>query len=451
MPKRFSVHQFDNGLTVVMEFMPQTVSSAVGFLVKTGARDEHQKLDGVSHFLEHMMFKGTHKRGWQEINRDFDRMGARYNAFTSWEETCYYAWVLNEEVPHALELLCDMLAPSLPEGEFVTEKKVILEEIARYRDMPEHIAFEEAMKVAFAGHRLSSNILGGSESIKRLTREQMSGYFNQRYVPDNMVLFACGNLDENALLRSVEDHMGKRSGSRTNRVQVAPDFHPGKKSVVNADIARQHLVLMWPALPLNDRRNVASALLGAVLGDDNNSRLYWALRHTGLAEEAGGGYWGFSDTGLMAIHASCDPAKSGQVGAILRQEAGKLKKKIREEELQRVKNRARTALVFSAETPFNRFRQLMHHWSVRRELLTIEEMLARVNEVTVEDLYALLKEFPLDTEGVVVHLGPANDKKIVPSAPRKPVSKGKLKKKRRIVPVARVRKAARKVRALKKR
>ena len=104
MHKQFSLNQFDNGFTVIIEHMPQAVSTAVGFMIKTGARDEDPKYDGVSHFLEHMMFKGTPKRGWMEINRDFDQMGARYNAFTSWEETCYYAWVLNEETPLALEL-----------------------------------------------------------------------------------------------------------------------------------------------------------------------------------------------------------------------------------------------------------------------------------------------------------------------------------------------------------
>ena len=406
MGKRFSVHQFDNGLTVIIEFMPQNVSTAVGFLINTGARHEDPKLDGVSHFLEHMMFKGTLKRNWQEINRDFDDMGARYNAFTSWEETCYYAWVLNEEVPRALDLLSDMLAPALPEDEFTTEKKVILEEIARYRDMPEHVAFEEAMKIAFAGHRLSSNILGTTRTIGKLTCKQMREYFNRRYVPNNITLFACGNVDESKLLAQVEQLWGERKGPRAEVSPVAPGFHPGVKKLQEKEVARQHLVLMWPSLPLNDRRGVAASLLGSVLGDDKNSRIYWALRHTGLAEEAGGGYWGFSDAGLMAVHASCDPGSAAKVIKIMRQETAKLKKGIRAEELQRAKNRARTSLVFSAETPFNRFRQLMHQWSTRRELLTTEDMLARVNEVTVRDLHQLLEQYPLDTKGVMVGLGP---------------------------------------------
>ena len=404
--KRFSVHQLDNGLTVVIEFMPQAVSTAVGFLVNTGARDEDPKIDGVSHFLEHMMFKGTQKRGWQEINREFDQMGARYNAFTSWEETCYYAWVLNEETDKALDLLSDMLASRLPGDEFTTEKKVILEEIARYQDMPDHVVFEEAMRTAFAGHRLSSNILGTTKTVGAMTREQMLGYFRARYVPANIVLFACGNVNEAELLAGVEKRWAGRTGPRAERKSVAPGFHPGRKLIVKKDVAREHMVLMWPMLPLSDRRSIAASLLGAVLGDDRNSRLYWALRHTGLAEEAGGGYWGFSDAGLMAVSASCDPAKSARVASILRSETAKLKKGIKPDELQRVKNRARTSLVFSAETPFNRFRQLMHQWSTRRELLTTEEMLARVDEVSLKDLYLLLDEYPLNRAGVMAGLGP---------------------------------------------
>jgi len=434
MARHFSVHRFSNGLTVVIEFMPQTVSTAVGFLVGTGARHEPGRLDGVSHFLEHMMFKGTSRRTWQDINREFDEMGARYNAFTGWEETCYYAWTLNAETPRALDLLSDMLAPALPENEFNTEKKVILEEIARYRDMPDHVAFEEAMKIAFAGHRLSSNILGSTKTIGRLTRDEMQQYFAQRYVPATTTLFACGNVDEAALLAGVDKLWGARSGPGANgpgRPDLAPAFRHGRTTVRRREVAREHLVLMWPTLALSSRRSVAAMLLGSILGDDQNSRLYWALKHTGLAEDAGGGYWGFSDAGLVAVSASCDPEKAGKVVAILRAEPAKLKKGIRKEELQRVKNRARTSLVFAAETPFSRFRQILHHWTMRRELLTAEEMLARIDAVTLDDLHELLHQYPLDTEGAMVGLGPL-----------KQVRSAALRRRRK-QPAPRTRKAAR--------
>jgi len=419
MPRRFSLHQFDNGLTLVMEFMPEAISSAVGFVIRTGARNEDQKLDGVSHFLEHMMFKGTPKRGWLEINRDFDMMGARYNAFTSWEETCYYAWVLNEEVPRALELLSDMLSPTLPQNEFDTEKNVILEEIAQYEDMPQQVVFEEAMRVAFTGHRLSSNIIGSPRSVKRLTRAQMLAYFQRRYTPSNIVLFACGNINEGQLIAEVERLWSERKGTLVNVAATTPDFHPGRKVLQKKDVARQHVVVMWPSLALSDRRSIAAAILGAIYGDERNSRLYWTLRHTGLAEEASGGYFGFSDTGVIAAQAACDPDKADHVAAILQQEAARLKKGIQKTEFERAKNRARTELVFSAETPFNRFRQLMQEWLSRREFMTTEEMLARIEAVRLNDLYALLEEFPLGKRCVLATLGPPAAKAKTRNAPRR--------------------------------
>ena len=307
-----------------------------------------------------------------------------------------------------------MLHSELPESEFTTEKKVILEEIARYQDMPDHIAFEEAMKMAFEGHRLSSNILGTPKTIGRLKRDEMKSYFDARYVPNNITLFACGNVDEKKLMAQVEELWGSRKGPRAERSSRTPGFREGRKSVHKKEVARQNIVMLWPMLPLSDKRSSAASMLGAILGDDRNSRLYWALRHTGLAEDAGGGYWGFTDTGLMSVSAACDPDKAETVADILRSETMKLKNGIKEEELQRVKNRARTTLVFSAETPFSRFRQLMHQWMNRRELLTAEDMLARLNSVTRDDLYALLEEFPFDSEGVTVELGPVerNGKKV---------------------------------------
>ena len=403
---RFSVHQLDNGLTVILECMPRAVSTAVGYVIQTGARDEAARFDGGSHFLEHMLFKGSARRTWQDINREFDEMGARYNAFTGWEETCCYAWVLNEEVPRALGLLSDLLAPALPEAEFVSEKKVILEEIARYQDVPEHVVFEEALKRAYGRHRLASNILGTTDTVGRLTRDQMQSYLQARYTAGNILLIACGQIDEARFLAEVERLWAGRRGPRAVRPPDVPSFHTGRTLLKRKKVVRQHLVLLWPMLPVSDRRGIAAALLGSILGDDQNSRLHWALKHTALAEEAGGGYWGFSDAGLMVVNASCDPDKAARVTGILRGETARLTKGIRPAELQRVKNRARTALVFAAETPFNRFNQLMQQWVLRRELLSAEEMLARVNEVTVRDLYALLEEYPLDGPGALATLGP---------------------------------------------
>src|SRR6059058_5368288 len=174
MALTFHHKQLKNGLDVVAEINPDSHSVALGLFVKTGSRDEDPKIVGVSHFLEHMMFKGSDKYTWEDVNRIFDEMGARYNAFTSQEMTAYYANVIPEFTEKAIEHLAHLLRPAIRTGDFDTEKKVILEEIAMYLDDPGHRLYEKLMETHFANHPLSLSVLGSSESITKLHRDQMA-------------------------------------------------------------------------------------------------------------------------------------------------------------------------------------------------------------------------------------------------------------------------------------
>src|SRR6185312_2281498 len=174
---------------------PDSHSFAAGLFVKTGSRDEEAGINGVSHFLEHMMFKGSDKYTWEDVNRIFDEMGARYNAFTSQEMTAYYANVLPEFTEKAIEHLSHLLRPAIRNADFDTEKKVILEEIAMYLDDPGHRLYEKLMEMHFGNHPLSMSILGPSERIAALQRDQMAEYFDRRYGPGNMVLAVTGQMN----------------------------------------------------------------------------------------------------------------------------------------------------------------------------------------------------------------------------------------------------------------
>src|ERR687890_2013671 len=176
MPLTFPYKQLPNGLDVIAEVNPDSHSTALGLFVKTGSRDESMDVNGVSHFLEHMMFKGSEKYSWEDVNRIFDEIGARYNAFTSQEMTAYYANVLPEFTERAIEHLAHLLRPALRDEDFTTEKKVILEEIAMYLDDPGHRLYETLMEVHFGNHPLSMSVLGPSEAITKLERDQMAGY-----------------------------------------------------------------------------------------------------------------------------------------------------------------------------------------------------------------------------------------------------------------------------------
>src|SRR3954451_4157250 len=188
MPLTFHHHQLKNGLDIVAEINPDSHSFAAGLFVKTGSRDETPEVNGVSHFLEHMMFKGSTKYTWEDVNRIFDEIGAKYNAVTSQEMTAYYANMLPEFTESAIEHLSHLLRPAIRTTDFDTEKNVILEEIAMYLDDPGHRVYEKLMEVHFGNHPLSMSILGSAQSIQNLKRDQMADYFRQRYGPGNMVL-----------------------------------------------------------------------------------------------------------------------------------------------------------------------------------------------------------------------------------------------------------------------
>src|SRR5262249_2305929 len=183
------------GLTIVMEVMPDVPSMAAGFLVRTGARDETDQVAGVSHFLEHMCFKGTPKRRWQQITIDFDNMGSTYNAFTSKEKTFYFGWVRRADMERQIELLADMMRSILPTDEFETEKKVILEEIAMSDDQIDRHLYDLVHEKVFAGHSLHWPVLGSTQTVSALARDQMQSYFASSYGPSEMGLIVAGAID----------------------------------------------------------------------------------------------------------------------------------------------------------------------------------------------------------------------------------------------------------------
>ncbi len=194
----FRKHQLANGLEIVAECNGEAHSTALGFFVQTGARDETADVSGVSHFLEHMMFKGTAKRTAEDVNREFDEMGAHYNAFTSEENTVYYAAMLPEYQTAAVELLADIIRPSLRDEDFETEKQVIVEEIRMYEDQPPFGADDKCKAAHFGSHPLSRSVLGTVQSITDLRVEAMRQYFERRYSPGNISLVGAGRIDFDA-------------------------------------------------------------------------------------------------------------------------------------------------------------------------------------------------------------------------------------------------------------
>jgi predicted Zn-dependent peptidase len=224
----FKYKQLGNGLTIIGEVNLGAQSAAVGFFVRTGSRDETPQISGVSHFLEHMLFKGTEALSALEVNEAFDRLGAKFNAFTSEENTVYYAAVLPEYLEAVTDLWSQLMRPTLRQDDFDMEKQVILEEIAMYLDMPDYLVFDRGRELFFKDHPCGNSVLGSIESITSLTAEQMRSYFHMRYAPNNITLACCGNFDFERLCRQVERHCGQWNSEETTR--TTPPYRGTRKS-----------------------------------------------------------------------------------------------------------------------------------------------------------------------------------------------------------------------------
>lgn len=400
MPVEFKKATLENGLTIVAECDPEAHTAAAGFFVKTGARDEQGPVMGVSHFLEHMMFKGTEKRSADDVNREFDEIGANYNAFTSAEMTCFYAGTLPEYLPKAGEILSDIMRPSLRQADFDSEKNVILEEIAMYADQPFWRLYEHAMERYYGEHPLSHRVLGTNETIRDLTREQMQGYFDDRYSSDNTTVALAGRVDFDAaveLLRSACGHWRQTGAERSTRV---PRVQKHDFTLHDAKVQRAYLLMIAPAPAADDDLRYAATLLAQILGGANNSRLHWSLIETGLAEEAQAAYDPRDGCGDFYLYASGDPTNAVEIERTINTEVEGLIDSLDESDLERLRNKLATSVTLAGERPAGRMQRLGRLWTYLGEYQTLENELERINAVTIDDLLAVWARHPFEPRTV---------------------------------------------------
>jgi predicted Zn-dependent peptidase len=407
---RYDQHTLANGLHIIGEHNEAAKSVAVGFFIRTGARDETPDISGVSHFLEHMMFKGSDRRSAADVNREFDEIGASYNAFTSDENTVYYGAVLPEFQERLLDLLADLLRPSLREDDFNTEKKVILEEIAMYQDRPFFTTFDLARETYHHGHPLGNSILGSTESITALQREQMLGYFERRYAPNNMTLVLVGNYHWQAAIAQAEQVCGAWQPADATRMLSRPDPVPQERMIVDAKRDRLYLCAVAPAPAAQDDERYAAEVLAEVLGGGDGSRLYWALTHPGLADTAGLSYDASDGAGVFLAYVSCSPTHAKEVMEILRATLTAVHEEPPTEgELARARRKLATGLVVQGETPMGRLTNVGFDWVYRRAIDPLDQVVDHYLAVSSDHVAALAGSRPFDLLTLVA-LGPEPDK-----------------------------------------
>lgn len=403
----FANYKLNNGLEVVVDENPQCHLTAVGYFVKAGACDESAELSGVSHFLEHMCFKGTPQRSALEINQQLDELGANCNARTGEEQTIYHATVLPEFQTQIVELLSDMMQPSLGEEDFVTEQQVILEEIAMYRDQPPYGGHEQIMRSYFGEHPLGQPILGTEASVSALTPAAMAAYHRQRYSAGNIILSVAGRVDVARLLSDVE----RLTKHWPTGIVPPRAFRSGPRALGHEFLhvpqaSQQYVLQLAPGPSMLDPDRYAARLAAMIFGDDTGSRLFWQLVDSGKADLATVGHYEYESTGVLMSILAMRPEDAAEVWAEFETlESEFLKNPPTEHELKLAKAKAIAGLSSGNEISENRMFDIGSQWMTYGCYLTVEEVVELYRRVSLAEIHAALTRFPMQEKRVLA-IGP---------------------------------------------
>lgn len=391
---KFKQTTLDNGLSIIGEINPDAQSAAVGFFVKTGSRDETKEISGTSHFLEHMLFKGTDKLGPLEVNQAFDNTGAQFNAFTSEENTVYYAAVLPEYLSEVTELWMQLMRPALRDDDFNMEKNVIKEEISMYEDTPSFDVLDKARSLHFDSHPCGNSVLGTRQSIDALSSQQMREYFNRRYAPNNMTLAFVGNFDWDEMLRLAAEKCGKWQSYEVGRETEDYTGSLKKEQMSKASLVREHICLISPIVSMQDERRFAASMLSMIVGDGVGSRYFWALVDKALAETAVMQCESMDGTGALYSYFRCSKENSDKVMASVKDIFDDIRKNgVNEAELTTARNKVLSAIALKNEIPMGRLVSVGFNWTYLGKYRSTEQDVEVIKAVTINDINALIKEF----------------------------------------------------------
>jgi predicted Zn-dependent peptidase len=375
-----------NGVRVIFERIPTVRSVALGIWIGTGSKNESDSINGISHLIEHMLFKGTKTRTAKQIAEAFDQIGGNVNAFTSKEYTCYYARVLDEHAPFAIEVLADMFFNSqMDEQELQKEKNVVIEEIHMYEDTPDDLVHDLIARASFQNHSLGNSVLGTEEVLNQLTRDDIFHYMDGRYVPERVVIAVAGNIPD-GLLSIIEGHFSNFSRQTYNYIEEKePQFTSATIHKVK-DTEQAHLCLSFPGYPVGHPEIYSLILLNNILGGSMSSRLFQEIREErGLAYSVFSYHSSYQNAGTFTLYAGTSTKQVEGVYQLMLQTVDQLRTKgISQEELIKGKEQLKGSLMLSLESTNSRMNRLGKNELLLGYHLELDQVVQAVNEVTVE-------------------------------------------------------------------
>ena len=404
-----------NGLRILTETITYVQSVSIGIWVASGSRDETHEIAGISHFIEHMYFKGTETRTARQIADEFDSIGGQLNAFTDKEYTCYFCKVLCEHLPHALNVLSDMfLNSTLATQEIELEKNVILEEIKRHEDTPEEQVHDLVAEIVWEGHPLGKSILGNEESVENLTRDNLVEFTGSRYSPDSIIISAAGNLVHEELVEQINRLFGDNTGSR-EKLSEKPPIFTNESRLTTKTTEQVHLCIGTKGYSQVDQNRYDLAIIDATLGGGMSSRLFQEIRENrGLVYAIGSYSASYRDGGMFAIYGGTSMENIEEVVNLIRAEFKNIVQgNITDDELTRAKNQIRAALVLSEESMSSRMSRMAKTELYFGRLMPIEEIISCVQNVTHESVARAANDIFGDSQFPIAAIGPFNDRKVV--------------------------------------
>jgi predicted Zn-dependent peptidase len=404
-------HALPNGLVVITENMPHVRSVSVGVWVRSGSRGEAPDENGLAHFIEHMVFKGTERRSAEAIAREMDSVGGMLDAFTSKEQICFNAKVLDEHLPIAFDVIADLiLRPNFDSEDVTKEQQVILEEIKMDMDNPEYLLHEVFTRGFWPEHALGRPILGTPETVKNFNRAVLKTRFASWFAPDHLVVTAAGNVAHEQVLDLVTREFGHLQPSGQHAPHIAPRTEAPIHLEKKRDLEQVHLCVGVPSVPLGHEDRFGVAVLNNLLGGGMSSRLFQNIREKrGLAYAVFSEITPYSDAGMLTVYAGSGKETVGQVLDLIVGEFRDLKKSlVTEEELTRSKNHLKGSLMLSLESTSARMSNLARQELYFRRFYSLDEILDSIEAVTREQLQSLARQYFRAEDTAVTVLGNLN-------------------------------------------
>jgi len=415
--ERVRTSRLDSGIRVVTESLPALRSVAVGFWVGTGSRDEPGPLAGASHFLEHLLFKGTERRTAAEIAEAVESVGGDMNAFTGQEMTAYYVRMPDQRLPLALDILSDIVwSPALRPADVESERQVILEEIRMRDDTPDDLVHDLFSSAVFPGHPIGREITGGFDTIEPMARDAIAEFHAQHYHPSNVVVAAAGNLDHDEVVTLVEAGMRGVAGERPPRELHRGEPGPNPVAVVEDDLEQVHLVLGLRALRRDDPDRYAFGVLNQVLGGGMSSRLFQEVREQrGLAYSVFSYRAAFVETGAFGIYAATAPEKVDELLGVLDAQIDRILADggVSDRELESAKGHLTGSLALSLESSISRMHRIGRSELLLGEIPSLDELVTECEAVTAADVGRVVDRVFRENPRTLAAVGPVSEAALV--------------------------------------